>query len=317
MPTCPVNCKGCFSHDSGEPLSAVSIRQLKTLIAVHDRGSFSAAADVVSVTQAAISQQMQALEADWGVALFDRRGRPVLTPAGQDLVARARSVVAGYDALRPATRGEGVLNGSCRLGSVPTGLVGLVPLAVRLLADSVPQLQLNIVSGLSHTLMDAVLQGRLDLALVSRQRVLDPGIQWHAVADEPLELIAPPDCADQTVETLLRERPFIRFARDAVVGELIEAWLQQRGIEVQERMVVEELQATANLVLSTRGVSIVPRQCVDTVPAPAVCRLPLGPDAPVRHLGLVCRNAGQRTAIVDAVVDGVRRAVSQGRLHAD
>ena len=300
-----------------ETRRTVSIRQLKTLIAVHDHGTFSAAAEVVSVTQAAVSQQMRALESEWGVALFDRRGRPVLTPAGRELVARARSVVAGYDALRPAAQGQGELAGTCRLGSVPTGLVALVPLAVRLLADSAPQLQLNIVSGLSHKLMTEVLQGRLDLALVSRQRVLDPGIQWHAVADEPLELIAPLDCAHESVETLLRERPFIRFARDAIVGELIEAWLQQRGIAVQERMIVEELQATAQLVLSTGGVSIVPRQCVDTVQPLPVCRLPLGPDAPVRQLGLVSRKTGQRSAIVDAVVDGIRQAVSRGRLGVD
>jgi|GEM_PF-6614817 len=74
-------------------------------------------------------------------------------------------------------------------------------------------------------------------------------------------------------------------------------------------MIVEELQATAQLVLSTGGVSIVPRQCVDTVQPLPVCRLPLGPDAPVRQLGLVSREVGQRREMADAVVEGIRQGL--------
>ena len=69
----------------------MSIAMLRTLIAIHDLGSFSAAAEAVSVTQAAVSQQMRTLEHQWSVALFDRSRRPpALTASGRALAERAR-----------------------------------------------------------------------------------------------------------------------------------------------------------------------------------------------------------------------------------
>ena len=59
----------------------MSLRHLRTLLAVRDHGSFSAAGDATLITHAAVSQQMKALETNWNIALFDRRPRsPQLTP---------------------------------------------------------------------------------------------------------------------------------------------------------------------------------------------------------------------------------------------
>ena len=72
----------------------MSIRHLRTLLAVRDHGSFSAAGDAVLITHAAVSQQMKALELSWNIALFDRRPRsPQLTPLGHAFAAKAEAVV--------------------------------------------------------------------------------------------------------------------------------------------------------------------------------------------------------------------------------
>lgn len=82
-------------------LDRLTLDQLRTLIAVADNGSFSAAARSLKRVQSATSQTIQALEATLGIALFDRSGKaPILTEAGRALLEDARRLVAGAGALR-------------------------------------------------------------------------------------------------------------------------------------------------------------------------------------------------------------------------
>ena len=72
----------------------MSLRHLRTLLAVRDHGSFSAAGDATLITHAAVSQQMKALETNWNIALFVRRPRsPQLTPIGHAFAAKAEAVI--------------------------------------------------------------------------------------------------------------------------------------------------------------------------------------------------------------------------------
>lgn len=294
----------------------MTIRNLKTLIAVADEGTFTAAADAVCVTHAAVSQQMKALEAEWQIALFDRSRRtPMLTPLGRALVARAREVVAAYDGMVPSVLGDGGFRGELTVGAVPTTLTGLVPFTVAMLKRDHPDLHVRVVPGLTTEIVSQVERGALDAAIATRLPAPPSGHKWQQIVEEPMQLIASAGTEGDDVAELLRGKPYIRFSRQAVVGSMIEAWLQRHGFAVSENMELENLDAISSMVHADLGVSIVPRQCVRPPnPLPLRC-IPLAPAGCSRELGLLSKSDNVKFRVLGVLLDKLEEAVRIGEFR--
>ena len=188
----------------------MSIRHFRTLLAIRDHGSFSAAAEVVMVTHAAVSQQIKALESQWNVVLFDRRPRsPQLTPLGHVFADRADAVVRAYDNMLVEISDEAGFAGEIELGAVPTTLTGLVPLAVSHLKRKHEKLHVVIQSELSAALLLQVERRQIDAAIITRPASLPPSCSFDEIATEPLELLAPPQTESDDPLFLLHHFPFI------------------------------------------------------------------------------------------------------------
>ena len=292
----------------------MSIRALRTLIAIDNEGSFTAAAKAIHVSHAAVSQQMRSLEEQWQVALFDRSKRtPEFTPVGRAVLEKARQVVRSYDDLLPSILGDVGVRGEFRLGAVPTTLTGLLPAAMSGLKQSMPMVQFGVFPGLTHQLISQVDKSQVDAAIISRPQILPRGSRFLAVAAEPLQLVATPGDENRTPLEMLASKPFIRFSRDALVGSLIEQWLQRQGLKVRESMELQGLQAIASMVLATGAISILPRPCVEDLSPLPVRWMSLGPDAPVRELGLLIREDSPRRTLIDAVHELILKTVDTGR----
>ena len=289
----------------------MSIRLLKTLLAVADHKTFSAAADAVFITHAAVSQQMRTLESELGIVLFDRSRRtPELTPLGRAVVARARKLVDDYDTLVPSVLGDEGFSGEIVLGAVPTTLTGLAPQAMRILRAKYAELHVRIQPALTAALMSSLDRGTLDVALISKPVLLPPGTAFLSVAVEPLHLITAEEVADLEPIKILETNPFIRFSRDAVVGTQIETWLQNNNVRVSETMELENLEAISSMVHANLGVSIVPDPCVSSPHALPLKRLPLGGDAPSRELGLLYRKDHPKVRVINEVHKALLTAVA-------
>ncbi len=110
---------------------------------------------------------------------------------------------------------------------------------------------------------------------------------------------------------LLKSNPFIRFTRDAVVGNLIETWLQEQKIDVRDSMELEGLEAISTMVLCNLGVSIAPRRCFQSANPLPLKRLPL-PNGPVRHLGIISRADTTKARVIEEIHGKLLEAVEIG-----
>jgi LysR family hydrogen peroxide-inducible transcriptional activator len=146
-----------------------TLRQLSYLIELADRLNFRAAAEAQFVTQSTLSAGIKELEAVLGVQLVERDKRHVsLTAVGEEVVARARDLLAGATDLAEAARSASApLSGPLRLGAIPTVAPFLLPGLLPPLRRAHPGLKLYLREDLTGRLLERLRAGSLDIALIA------------------------------------------------------------------------------------------------------------------------------------------------------
>ena len=144
----------------------MSLRALRTLVAIAQHGSFARAAEAVHLTQSAVSLHIRGLEEEFNAPLFDRSRRlPVLTEAGHLGLERAGEILALYDSIAAELGEDGELRGRLRVGAIHTALAGVLPSALAGLNAEHPHLRVNVASGMSAELATRGEAGELDAAV--------------------------------------------------------------------------------------------------------------------------------------------------------
>jgi DNA-binding transcriptional LysR family regulator len=151
----------------------MNFRRLEQLVALAEEGSFVKAAERCHLSQPALTRGIQALERDLGVRLFDRTSRKVvLTRAGQQLVDRARRVL--FEARGLQRDADLIRNhelGGVRFGAGSYPAAILLPDVLTLLTNDYPGLKVKVEVNDWATLLDKVLDERLDFAIIDRRTV--------------------------------------------------------------------------------------------------------------------------------------------------
>lgn len=239
-----------------------SIRFFRTFVTVARSGSFAAASEHVSLTPAAVSLQMRALETDLGQTLFDRTGKIVaLNERGHRLLPRAERLLQLYDELRVHGPDEHEILGSITVGAVATSM-GLLARTVLRLRTAHPGLKVHPGISYSGDLSMRVKERELDAALaVKNSHKIPNGTLWTPLYSEPLVFIANRDAAgDQPMDALMHTRLFLRPARNTHTGALIDRFMRRQRLPVNEFLEMNSLRTMVELVQQDVGVTIVPLQ---------------------------------------------------------
>ncbi len=170
----------------------VTLKQLRYFDALAREQHFGRAADACSVTQPALSMQIQDLEASLGIALVERtRSGIKLTPKGEEIAARAQRLLNDVrNLIDYAQHAGGILSGTLRLGVIPSIAPYLLPPLLPLLKEKYPSVELYVRETQTQPLTDELVGGKLDVLLLALP-LKNPDIETLPVFDDRFLLAVP------------------------------------------------------------------------------------------------------------------------------
>jgi len=236
------------------------LRQLRFFITVAELMNVSRAAEALNISQSALSRQLQALEDDIGLTLFDRVGkRLVLTAEGEEMLPRAAAMVEQAEALslRANDLARGRI-GRLRIGSTPQTIASLIAPALKAFRADHPFIEVALLEGANRELLEMVERGAVHIAIAGAQ---DP----TAFGSAPLfnaELLAylPPDHPRGKARALpiesLKDMPFLLLRRGFLTREMFDHACRKAGIRPRVVLESDSPHALVAMVEAGHGVAI-------------------------------------------------------------
>ncbi len=297
----------------------LNVGRLRVLREVAYRGSLSAAADALSYTQSAVSQQIAALETETGMALLERHARGAsLTAAGQTLIAHAEAILAEIDAAENALAAiSGLRGGRLRIGSFATAGATLVPHAIARFRELHPHVELTLSEGEPEQIVPRLRAGELDLALLFEfdgASALDEEYTRAPLLDDPMYLALPADHPLARRKRLrlenLREESWVQTTGASACARHVVRCCHAAGYEPRVSFESDDYQTVQGLVAAGVGVALIPELALTSVREDIEIRA-LSPAPPVREV-LAAAPAGARLVPAAPVMLGILAQVAGG-----
>ena len=279
----------------------LNVARLRVLKEVAYSGSISVAAESLSYSQSAVSQQIAALEAETGLALLERHPRGVsLTAAGQTLVGHAEGILGALESAEAALAAiAGLRGGKLRMASFPTAGATLMPRAIAAFRSSYPEVELTLEEGEPEDVAPRLRAGELDLALLfefegetpigarmTRAELFEDPMYLALRADHPLAARRRLRLED------LREEAWIQTSRSSPCARHVVRSCHAAGFEPHVAFESDDYQTVQGLVTAGVGVALIPRLALSSM-RPDVLTRSLDPAPPVRMV-IAAAPAGAR-----------------------
>lgn len=297
----------------------LDVKRMRVLKEVADRGSFSAAAEALSYTQSAVSQQIAALEKEAGTQLVQRGPRGIrLTDAGETLVRHADAILTRLaDAEAELQAIAGVRGGRLRLAAFPTVGATLMPVAIANFRARHPEVELNVRQLEPVDSIPLLKAGELDIALG-----IDPdpsveeseSIERLHLLDDPMHVVLPvghPLAKKQRVRLKdLAEESWINTTDSCSCANLVVDACFRAGFDPKTTFESDDYLAIQGLIAAGVGVALIPTLALTTVRDDVVIR-DLGAEAPVRKIYAASLAGTQRSPAAKAMLDLLAEVASE------
>ncbi|MFN2261551.1 MAG: LysR substrate-binding domain-containing protein, partial [Psychroflexus sp.] len=160
----------------------MTITQLNYLLAVAEYKNFTKASEKVFVTQPTLSMQVQKLEEELGVKIFDRTKKPIkLTPVGEKIIEQAKNIVNESVRIQDIVEQQkGFIGGEFKLGIIPTVMPTLLPMFLNNFVKKYPKINLKIEELHTEAIIEKIQQGHLDAGIAATP------LEFEKVIEKPL-----------------------------------------------------------------------------------------------------------------------------------
>jgi LysR family hca operon transcriptional activator len=258
----------------------MELRHLRYFVAVAEEGSLTVAAQKrLHTAQPSLSRQIHDLERELGVQLLIRGPRGVeLTASGRVFLDHARVALLQVEAAgEAARRAAQSVRSSFAIGFLTGYEMDWLPAVMGILRAELPSTEVVIHSQDSPDLAAGLIRGKIDLAFLRPEKQA-PGLKFRLLRKDPLivlmphdhplaakEFVRPQDLVDQTfIGTSPTAAPTLRSA--------IDGYIKQLGLAIKPDHVAENISMAISLVVSTRGITMLPLYAQNLLPKTVVGR---------------------------------------------
>src|SRR5215211_302894 len=288
------------------------VRRLQVLREVAKRGSFSAAADALYLSQSAVSQQVASLEREVGMTLLERtNGGPKLTDAGRVLLGHAEAAIARLEeAEHELAALAGLEGGELRIASFPSASVTVLTAALSAFRRDHPNVRLTVTEAEPEESTQMLKAADIDIGIVFDYPLLaepeDRDLERALLLTESMYLAIPRDHRLAKLAKVkladLAEEPWLSGVRPSSCGVLIAEACREAGFEPNIAFESEEYEVLQGYVAAGLGVTLLPDLAVANLRPDLVVR-PTEPEAPQRRVWAAVRAKGARSAATEAMLD--------------
>ncbi|MDH6631745.1 UNVERIFIED_ORG: DNA-binding transcriptional LysR family regulator [Lelliottia amnigena] len=250
-------------------MTTLNLGNLATFRLVIQRGSFSAAADILGLSQPAVSLQVRQLEQFLRTRLVERTGRGIkATAAGLALLEHGNRIEQVVEeAIRSVSEFSHEISGTITLGTGATACIHLLPPLLQQLREEHPLLRVGVTTGNTLDVVRAVEENRLDIGLVTLP-ASGRALEVMPLLDEEFVLIISQVQDEEVAQfspQILHALPLIAFESGSGTRDLIDGWFKACDLEVCPVMQLGSIEAIKRMVRAGLGYSIVPRMAVENV----------------------------------------------------
>ena len=286
----------------------MELRSIQYFVQVADEGSITRTADKIGIAQPALTRHIKHLEAELGTQLLMRLPRGVrLTTSGRDFLDHARAIMLEVSRASKHVRGNTQApQGRVVMGTSPTLAPLLLPGCVARARQQCPAVTLQVVEGFSPQLLDALLTGRLDLAVMTNPP-RTTALALTPLCSEPLVVLSPPQARGTQQAFSLAELCATPLILTVGIRTLVEQQLAGFGAGLRVEAVVDSVEAIRRLIISGVGMTIMPVSAFHAeIRAGQLAAYPIE-DANLHRILILARPVAEdRSAAIDEIEHIVR-----------